>query len=430
MLFLKCFPNKCLVAFAASLSLLSAVYAEEAAVPPNPTDAQSSGSSAAATANGAEGSAENKANEAPSHTPEAKADPKKAAELERGIIEANAQAGSRPAEQRPASAAPAAKSGQPMKLYGRIEELSAGTGAKIPLKMVAMTPVRDTSFDQKPTKLNGKATTLSAAANMVQTFPIDYRGTWSGELTLNSANYDPGYFQVDRATAEKEARMMRPGMRGSFGITFYQGNDNKIQAQPSQVTFQTTDTLAGSGGLNVPGGMGANNPMIASMGNMQVPVFLSLHFGAPMQSYEHGVTGNQLSKELMKNTLRELSRGVLEQQVVTKDAERSADGRTHTGYSESVLRFTRLNSSQMYVQAAYVGYNAQGRFQMKYLLYGTLNRSNGYSPPTQPANPFGNMMGNPFGGMMPGGSGAQNPGQSMQDAANQMQKLLQQMGGR
>lgn len=427
---LKSFPTKrAVLALSASLTLFSAALAEDTAVPQTPnSDAQAAPASGSTAAGGTEPKPESKT---VTPAPEAKADPKKAAELEKGIIEANARTHpeQRQPERKPSSL-PAHPSAQPIRLYGRIEELTAGTGARIPLKMVAMQPVRDTSFDEP--KLTGKATTLTASAkSVVQSYPIDYRGSWTGELTINSVNFDPTYFQWSPAVAQKEARIMRPGMRGSCTVTFYEGRNNKIQAEPTQVAFQGTDTLAGTGGMGELGAM-ANNPMFANMQNMQVPVTLVLHLGAPIQSYEHGVTGNQLSKELMKNTLKELSRGLLEQDIVTKDYDRSADGRTRVGYSESVLRFTRISDSQLYLQAAYVYYNTQAKFQAKYMLYGTLNKSYGQQPATT-QNPYGTTtMPNPFGGMMPGMGGAGGAGgaQSMKDAANALQKMMQQMGGR
>lgn len=456
---LNSFPTKrALLALSASLTLFSSAFAED--TPSTTGTPEQPGAGTGTAAGGTEGKSESTGSTGgagtagssspessattPAHVPEAKADPKKAADLEKGIVEANARSGgerpaARPEERHSAlpPTHPAAK--QPVHLYGRIEELCAGTGAKIPLKMVAMQPVRDTSYDAPP-KLQGKATTLTASAatkNLVQTFPIDYRGSWTGELTINSANFDPSYFQWNPAVAEKEARFMQRGNKGTCTVTFYQGANNKIQAEPSQVLFQGTDTVAGSGGMAELGAM-ANNPMFANMANMKVPVTLALKLGAPVQSYERGVTGNQLGKELMKNTLKELSPGLLEQDVVTKDSERSSDGRVRIGYSESVLRFTRISSTQLYLQAASVYYNTQAKFQSKIILYGTLNKSYG-SAPQYTQNPYGTTtMPNPFGGMMPGGSAGAMPGMpggaggagSMQDAASAIQKMLQQMNGR
>lgn len=331
-------------------------------------------------------------------------------------------------------AIPSHPSQKPVKLYGRIEELCAVAGAKLPLKMKAMVPIRDASLDAKTSTLSGKATTLAAAAQ--QNYPIDYIGSWAGDLTVYTSSFDKTYYQRDPDEVRKESQIMRSGAKGQYSVTFYQGNDRRITMQPSQVIFTTTESMGSQMQLlskSQPGlgaMFGANNPMA----NMQVPVMVALHMGTPISSGEIGVTGNQLSSQLMKNTLKQLSPGVLENQVVTRDRDRNPEtGKVQEGYSESVLRFTKLNRGQLYLQAAYVYYRNDGQFQAKYVLYGTLNRSSGAStaypsPAANPMNIFGGGSGNPFGGAggaNPFGSGAGNLQQQMQ----QMQKMLQQMNG-
>lgn len=328
---------------------------------------------------------------------------------------------------------------KPVKLYGRIEELCAVAGARLPLKMKAMVPIRDSSLDGKQT---ASATTLAGSTSAAQqNYPVDYIGSWAGDLTVYTSSFDRTYFQRDPEEAKKESQIMRSGAKGQYSVTFYQGNNNRIQMQPSQVIFNTTESMGSQMQLlskSQPGlgaMFGANNPMAASMANMQVPVMVALHMGTPISSGEIGVSGNQLSSQLMKNTLKQLSAGVLENQIVTRDRDRNPEtGKVQEGFSESVLRFTKLNRDQLYLQAAYVYYTANGQFQAKYVLYGTLNRSNGARPayPSAGANPMnifggagagGNPFGaagNPFGG---GGAGA------LQQQMQQMQKMLQQMNG-
>ena len=136
-----------------------------------------------------------------------------------------------------ASAAPAAT--KTLKLYGRIEELCAVRGAKIPLKMRAMTPIRDSSLDAKiavnNTRLPGHATMLgylplpkTQAQSPSQLFigaqqnepsilppvpqaayPPDYQGIWSGEMTVYMVDYDRSYFEFDRAEAEKQQQLVK-----------------------------------------------------------------------------------------------------------------------------------------------------------------------------------------------------------------------------
>ena len=313
-------------------------------------------------------------------------------------------------------ATPAASSSpaKPMVLYGRIEQLAASAGASLPLKLTAMTPMRDTSLDKTPAK--------ALSGNVTQSFPMDFRGTWSGELTVFSFNFDKTAWEFDRAETYKEYQILKPGTKGRTSVTFYQ-NQNKIQLEPSQVVFNgsLSDSSAMSQMKDSPlAGLFAG--AASGMANMQVPMY-ALHLGD--LSSGRGVTGNELNSQLMKNTLRQLAPGVVEQNVVTKDSDRNATtGKVKNGYSENVIRFTRQTANQLYVQAATVSYRNDGKFQTKIILYGTLDRSGagGYS-----ANPY-NSNGNPFGaspfGAMPGG-GAGNMGQSME----MIQKMMQQMNG-
>jgi hypothetical protein len=327
----------------------------------------------------------------------------------------------------------------PLKLYGRIEELCAVPGAKIPLKMQAMMPIRDTSLDAK---LAGKTSTLAGGASTLaagaQAYPMDYRGSWSGEITINSSNFDPVYYQYDAAEARREAELLRPGTKGRYTVTFYQGANNKIEMQPSQVIFQGTDTMGNQ--LKVlakadPGLKGMPGAGLPMMANMQIPIIFAMHLGTPITSAEIGVTGNQTSSELMKSTLKELSKGVLESQIVTREHDRNPEtGKVQDGYSESVLRFTRLSNRQLYLQAAHVYYRKDGHFLGKQILYGTLDRSDGQAAAgyPNPANPFGSLIpglggANPFGGMpgsQPGGGG------NLQEQMKQMQEMLKKMGGK
>lgn len=223
-----------------------------------------------------------------------------------------------------------------MRLFGRIEELR-GEGAKIPLKMQAMTPMRDPSLDQKDMK---------AGSAKADTYPVDLRGTWSGELTIVSSSFDKAYFEFDRVEAERQVQLLRTGIRGLCTVSFYKGANDKTELQPCRIVF-----LNGS-------------------------FVYALHLGDLKSGT--GVTGNELSSQLMKNTLKQLAPGVLEQEVVTRDIDRNpGTKKTQIGFSESVLRFSKVDENHIYLQAASVSYNAQGKFHNKVMLYGTLTRSRG-----------------------------------------------------
>lgn len=322
---------------------------------------------------------------------------------------------------RPATAA------KPMMLYGRIEELSASTGATLQLgKMVSMTPMRDTSLDKKtPPK------TLSGSA--VQSFPMDFRGTWTGDLQVYSFNYDKTAWEFDRAETLKEYQILRPGTKGRTTATFYQ-TGTKIALQPCQVIFQGVMTgqemMSQMQGSPLNSLLGGNSASI--MANMQMPAMYALHLGDLTSG--RGVTGNELNSQLMKNTLRQLAPDVVEQNVVTRDSDRNpTTGKTKLGYSESVLRFTRQSSNRLYVQAATVSYRSDGRFQTKIILYGYLDRSSGSTYSSNPygglnpyggANPYGGGAANPFGGLLPGGGNG-----GMGGGMQAIEKMMQQMTG-
>ncbi len=462
---LKSFPStRILLALSTCLAMLCPSYADDGIPPivegeapaatdstsaPQPTkaDEPKKNEEATQTSSATTGSAEaKKENETPS---------KESHPVERTAVQSEHK---RPVqeERRPATTAPHQQETQaaapPTKLFGRIEELSAGAGARFPLKMQAMVPIRDPSLDGRDVKLAGKT-------NIQQAYPIDFRGQWSGELTVWDARFDPSYFQFDRAEAEKESQLLKRGTKGNLTANFYQSIKG-IELQPCEAVFQGTDSfsdqlkmMGGSSGANAGAGqMGQLGALLGGGGNssafsnMRIPIVFSLHFGAPLESGSRGVSGNTLQSTLMKNTLRQLAKGVLEQQVVTKDSDtNTTTGKSQNGYSESVLRFTHMNNNQIYLQCAYVYYRNDGRFQAKYILYGTLNKSNGAQPNAMTpyasgggSNPFGGLVpgagggANPFGGMMQGGSGGSGGSGgagAIQQQMQQMQKMLQQMNG-
>ncbi len=363
-----------------------------------------------------------------------------------------------PAAARPAAEAPGES--KPLRLYGRIEELSAGAGAKIPLKLVAMVPVRDSSLDAK---LNGrvnksgqmhpmtgitdkskpldaeisknKAPVLTARVEEEVSFPEAFRGTWSGPLTVKQVDFDSRYYEIDREEAEKQAKMIVPGLVGRCSVTFYQNGQKDIEMKPTQVVFHVKDSIGDQmkmmqnsqmGQLLGAMGMGANNPMLANVSGMQIDVPVAIPLGATGQDLisNTGVTGGQINNSLMKNTIKQLTKGVLEQQVVTRDVETGTNGQVKTGYTESVLRFTQQIGDTLYCQAASVSYDDHGNYLNKVLLAGTLSRGSGGAPNLNPGTAViggqqgGGGLGDMFGdGSMSSGGMTDLFGQGQQGAA-------------
>lgn len=371
----------------------------------------------------------------------------------------------------------ASSSGGTLMLTGRIEELVTGKGARIPLKLKAMVPIRDTSLDNKPamkvaakqTQLNSGIAKTDPASSLLKagaasqqivakatSFPSNWRGTWSGDMTITMVDFDPRSYEFDPAETEKQKKMATPGTQGRCSVTFYEGSNNSTEVKPTQVVFSKSMTEAVQSMSDSPMGAllgalggGADNPMLA---NMQVPAF-ALPLG-DLGGANSGVTGNQMSSELMKNKLTQLSNDVLEQQIVTRDTERSAT-KVRDSFTESVLRFTRKGNDRLYCQAASVSYDANGNYLNKILLRGYLDRG---AAPAPSLGSFGGQgvipegggsggaLGGPgggFGGLGGGGGlgglggldglgggggeGGSTP-ENLQNKLEQLQKMYKQLG--
>ncbi len=286
-----------------------------------------------------------------------------------------------------ASQSPPAQASKPIKLYGRIEELCEVPGAKIPIKLQAQTP----KFDSRRPLTGQARTTTQTGIVSSAAYPVDWAGVWSGNLKIWTAQFSPNRWKFDAAEASKEQELMKPGKDGQVSFNFSMDSQNRIQLAPTQVVFtapmdqekaqqmmqQMQQMMGGSQGLF---GSGAGNTMAMQM-IQSVPYMYAMHLGDLRQGT--GVTGNLLDSQVMKNNVKVLAANTLEQQIVTyfQDQSRST-GQTRTGYCETVLRFTRLNRDQLYVQAATVDYDRNGTYQDKIVLYGTINRGQGASPPS------------------------------------------------
>jgi hypothetical protein len=330
-----------------------------------------------------------------------------------------------------AAAAAATPVGKPIqaqatttKLYGRIEQITSGNGANFPIILKAMTPQLDNSLAKKP--LSGAATDVSMfSGTIAKSFPSDYRGNWGGDLTVWRVEQDPICYKIDPEEASKVLKIFKTGAKGSTNFMFAQDTRGGIVLAPAKVMFsvpgkdigadqQMAQMMGGQSFAN----MGPMGQMMQQMAqSMPVPVIFS--FGDIQSSqYAKGLSGNEFVQRTLKNQVRQLAPNVLEQQIVAECNEiMRSTGQPRKRYEESVLRFTKVNSQQMYVQAAQVVFGQDRKFQQKIVMYGYVTKgqvanTNPYSgmmqmmqpgqsgqsqfPSLQPGqNPFG---GNPFGG--------------------------------
>lgn len=307
---------------------------------------------------------------------------------------------------------------KPVKLYGRIEELCTSPGARFPIKLQALTPrldSRGTALRSRVETQTARVEAQTAPSRTIMSYPFDWAGVWSGALKVWTAQFAPTRWSFDATEASQEQQLLGPGKEGRATFEFAHSGGGRIQLAPTQVVFtapmdqsryrqtmqQVEQQMQAMGGF---GGMpGMSEFLRSEEGNSimsqvikSVPYMYALHLGNLSQGT--GVTGNRLNSRVVKNDLKMLASGVLEQQIVTYNEDQSrVSGKTHTNYSENVLRFSRVTSDQLYVQAASVDYDRNGNFESKVVLYGMITRGQGDAPawPDFNSGGFPNMY--PFG---------------------------------
>lgn len=318
-------------------------------------------------------------------------------------------------------APPARPTQQPVFLKGRLEEVS-GNGANLPvgllLKLKAQTAKADPSLQARP-----KADPLKG---LVASFPVDWQGSWGGSLSVWWTQIDPTFWTWDRENAQVTADVLKRGSSGTTTFNFTQ-NGSAILVQPARITFpprvsqDSQQVPANSALTQMFGAAGAQ--MMQAM-NTKIPVVI-------LGDYQgQGIGANMLNLQVVKNDIKQLKPGLLEQDIITREAERKTTGELKNSFSETVIRFTKLNSSQLYVQAASIKYKNDGHFLDKVIFYGTVNRGQTMPDPSQ-------MMGMPGLGSFPGmptspGGGNGAPGglpsglDGLNDVIRQLQKGLGQ----
>ncbi|MBP7576441.1 MAG: hypothetical protein KA794_07020 [Candidatus Obscuribacter sp.] len=304
-----------------------------------------------------------------------------------------------------AATAPIQAQATTTKLYGRIEQIS-GNGATFPI-FKSMTPQLDTSLAAKPA-LKGQAQSgVLFSGTVAKSFPEDYRGNWGGNLAVWRVEQSPICFQIDPEEAGKVQKIFKSGASGAVNFQFANSTTGGIYLAPAQVLFQVAgkDVDLGKQMSAMMGGqslaaMGPMGQMFSQMAqNMPVPVLFS--FGElQTNSLAKGLSGNEFVQRTLKNQVRQLTPQVIEQDIVAEQNEiMKATGQPRKRYEESVLRFTKVNPQQMYVQCAQVVFGPDRKFQQKIIMYGYVTKGQVVN-----TNPYSGMMQMP--GMVPGQSGA------------------------
>lgn len=271
-------------------------------------------------------------------------------------------------------------------LYGRIEEIVSSSGAKLPYVLKALKPKFDNSLSGK---ISAEGVKTKYSGLIVSSFPGEFKGVWQGTLTIFASEYAQGRYVFDPKEASKEKQLTAPGTQGQVSFEFSEPNPGNVLLQPTQITFtapmdqakwQDTLTQLQSASPELKGLFGgADLSQLSQMPGMaaliaSVPYMYALHLGAIQNGM--GVTGNTLNSEIVKNEIRKLSSSVIEQQlVIALQVRNPQTGKIRIDYSENVIRFYKQSDNQLYIQAACIGYNQQGVFQDKIVLYGTVQRA-------------------------------------------------------
>lgn len=338
----------------------------------------------------------------------------------------------------PATSATSAKASsgktQPMKLFGRIDQIAGEPAPEMPVlklqQAVLDTPSRPAPRRAPTLRAAASETKLRAAANetkysgsITKSFPTDFSGTWGGTIKVWRHDLSALSYERDSAESRKLRDILTPGTPGDVNFVFQQEGDGTIDLDPTVVRILIPASQSYSYQKMMQNGS-MNGMASEMMANMKVPVIL--HFGyvsTRAGGMETGVSGNQIEQNVVKNDIRQLAPDVIEEQIVTrnKTVQTAGSGRTEQGYTESVLRFTKQSNTQLFVLAASVEYDKSGKFLRKLIMSGTVIRGQ-----VMNTSPVPEGMGN-LTQMMGGQQGRGNSGSA--NGAAGLSGILNGMGG-
>lgn len=295
-------------------------------------------------------------------------------------------------------------------LYGRIDQIASEANVSMPVFKM-----EKAKFDTSQTQpLHASASEARFSGSVAKSFPMDFSGSWGGQLKVWRYNVSPLSERIDPAETSKLERILQPGTSGNVNFDFQHNLAGSIELEPTTVRIMIPATESYSYQQL------ANNPQMAGlvsqmMANMKVPVIL--HFGTISTGGAlTGVSGNKIDQVVVKNVNRQLAPDVLEQQIITRDSSVVAGtGAANQGYTESVLRFTRRSATDLYVLAASVDYTSSGEFLRKLIMYGDVIRGQSVNTSPYPTG-YGNLS-----SMLQGAGGG--------GSAAGLSSLLSGMGG-
>ncbi|HEY9777253.1 MAG TPA: hypothetical protein V6C81_26055 [Planktothrix sp.] len=237
-------------------------------------------------------------------------------------------------------------------LQGRIEQISGQNEPRLP-DLKALTPKMDT-----------RGTTEKKTAASAGSYPINWQGTWAGELRIANARYAEPTVPALKQEISLERRLNAPGRIGRAAFSFANAAGNKISLDPVTIEFNYPSDMALPPPVKI---TEENASRLLPPGQTMEPgmtIVPQRTYVLSMNSCTGGITsgGNIATQQLMLNSIKALAKNVLEQDIVTYGSEElQASGAKVYEYDEDVLRFTMVNDRTMLVQAVTLCYDNRGR---------------------------------------------------------------------
>jgi hypothetical protein len=296
-----------------------------------------------------------------------------------GSKTSNSKANDGASTQRPGGGASSKQSNspkQPAKLYGRIDQLMNSSGANIPKGVFKMeTPKYDLTPPTETVQSTKPGEVKALTGYVTNSFPVDWKGTWSGYVTVVKFADNPLCWRGDALEMYGIRRINKPGRQGRISCTFQTVDGLRMNLEPPTIIMSVNIQRPSFSSIidSVP-----NTQVIdPSLENMDVDTNLRGDMKVPLGSAVsyRNVNGNPVSMRVLKNELRELDNNTMEQDVlVSMDEYNKLMARLSNSFNESVLRFT-ANGDQLDLTIAQVSYDASGAFLSKTLYTGTLTKS-------------------------------------------------------
>lgn len=255
------------------------------------------------------------------------------------------------------------------KQMGRIEELVEQAGASPPMVLQKEEPRFDTGEPQealpKPVTLQGQ---------VLNSYPLDWRGTWSGKVQVVKFDMNPVVWKGDPLTTFRMKSLLRKGKEGSLTVFFKEDEAKNLSLEPPEIVFHVF-------ARNDPLSVILHEGKAASQENADAVRKQATYALSFVGFSGLGLSGNIQNNEVVRNRIARLSPAVIEQDIFTQGQSINRFTQEVTkGYFETVLQLEAIDEHRLAINAASVCYYETGIFEYKLIVEGVLERE-GWTEP-------------------------------------------------